>query len=201
MMRSLIKSFILILIGVGIVLVGYPVYKKVVNIGDDNTTISSNLLGNYIKKSQELVSYKYFYTNAAMFENKKDLYGFELPLTSKKFILSYNGRATLGVDLKDILIDISGNKIIISNLGNVQILSNEIDESSIKIFDERTSLFSSWNIKDYQKFFTEQKAEIEKKVKESNLLIEAKSSAEEAIKRLLMLNPQISSKYEIEFKD
>nr|WP_314741164.1 DUF4230 domain-containing protein [uncultured Haemophilus sp.] len=200
-MRSLIKSFILILIGVGIVLVGYPVYKKVVNIGDDNTTISSNLLGNYIKKSQELVSYKYFYTNAAMFENKKDLYGFELPLTSKKFILSYNGRATLGVDLKDILIDISGNKIIISNLGNVQILSNEIDESSIKIFDERTSLFSSWNIKDYQKFFTEQKAEIEKKVKESNLLIEAKSSAEEAIKRLLMLNPQISSKYEIEFKD
>ena len=200
-MRSLIKSFILILIGVGIVLVGYPVYKKVVNIGDDNTTISSNLLGNYIKKSQELVSYKYFYTNAAMFENKKDLYGFELPLTCKKFILSYNGRATLGVDLKDILIDISGNKIIISNLGNVQILSNEIDESSIKIFDERTSLFSSWNIKDYQKFFTEQKAEIEKKVKESNLLIEAKSSAEEAIKRLLMLNPQISSKYEIEFKD
>lgn len=200
-MKSLIKSFVFILIGVGIVLVGYPLYKKVVNIGDDNTTISSNLLGNYIKKSQELVSYKYFYTNAAMFENKKDLYGFELPLTSKKFILSYNGRATLGVDLKDILIEISGKKIIISNLGTVQILSNEIDESSIKIFDERTSLFSSWNIKDYQKFFTDQKAEIEKKVKESNLLVEAKSSAEEAIKRLLMLNPQISSQYEIEFKD
>jgi len=36
---------------------------------------------------------------------------------------------------------------------------------------------------------------------ESDLLKEAKSSAEETIKQLLMLNPQIASQYQVEFKE
>ena len=93
------------------------------------------------------------------------------------------------------------DKIIISNLGSAKILSNEFDEKSMKIFDESTSLFSSWNIKDYQKFFSDQRVEVEKKIMESDLLKEAKLSAEETIKQLLMLNPQIASQYQVEFKE
>ena len=126
---------------------------------------------------------------------------FNLALSSKRFIISYNGKATLGVDLSHVSAEIKGKKIIISNLGEIKILSNELDENSMKIFDESTSLFSSWNIKDYQKFFGDQRLEIEKKIMESELPQQAKTSAEETIKQLLMLNPQISSQYEIEFRE
>lgn len=182
-------------------LITFPIYNSLINTKEESTKLNSMYIGNYVKQSKELVSYKYFYTNAAMFENKKNIYGFDLPLTSKKFIISYSGKAALGVDLSQIKTDIKGNKIIISNLGEIKILSNELDENSMKIFDESTSLFSSWNIKDYQKFFGDQRLEIEKKIMESELPQQAKTSAEETIKQLLMLNPQISSQYEIEFKD
>ena len=182
-------------------LITYPIYNSLINTKEESAKLNSMYVGNYVKQSKELVSYKYFYTNTAMFENKKNIYGFDLPLTSKKFIISYSGKAALGVDLSQIKTDIKGNKIIISNLGKVKILSNELDEKSMKIFDESTSLFSSLNIKDYQNFFADQKGEVEKKIMESELPQQAKTSAEETIKQLLMLNPQISSQYEIEFKD
>lgn len=182
-------------------LITFPIYNSLINTKEESAKLNSMYVGNYVKQSKELVSYKYFYTNTAMFENKKNIYGFDLPLTSKKFIISYSGKAALGVDLSQIKTDIKGNKIIISNLGKVKILSNELDEKSMKIFDESTSLFSSLNIKDYQNFFADQKGEVEKKIMESELPQQAKTSAEETIKQLLMLNPQISSQYEIEFKD
>ena len=182
-------------------LITFPIYNSLISTKEESAKLNSMYVGNYVKQSKELVSYKYFYTNTAMFENKKNIYGFDLPLTSKKFIISYSGKAALGVDLSQIKTDIKGNKIIISNLGKVKILSNELDEKSMKIFDESTSLFSSWNIKDYQNFFADQKGEVEKKIMESELPQQAKTSAEETIKQLLMLNPQISSQYEIEFKD
>lgn len=182
-------------------LITFPIYNSLINTKEESAKLNSMYIGNYVKQSKELVSYKYFYTNTAMFENKKSIYGFNLPLTSKRFIISYNGKATLGVDLSHVSAEIKGKKIIISNLGEIKILSNELDENSMKIFDESTSLFSSWNIKDYQKFFGDQRLEIEKKIMESELPQQAKTSAEETIKQLLMLNPQIFSQYEIEFKD
>ncbi|EIG23520.1 DUF4230 domain-containing protein [Haemophilus paraphrohaemolyticus] len=182
-------------------LITFPIYNSLINTKEESAKLNSMYIGNYVKQSKELVSYKYFYTNTAMFENKKSVYGFNLPLTSKRFIISYNGKATLGVDLSHVSAEIKGKKIIISNLGEIKILSNELDENSMKIFDESTSLFSSWNIKDYQKFFGDQRLEIEKKIMESELPQQAKTSAEETIKQLLMLNPQISSQYEIEFRE
>ncbi|MDU4464481.1 DUF4230 domain-containing protein [Haemophilus parahaemolyticus] len=182
-------------------LITFPIYNSLINTKEESAKLNSMYIGNYVKQSKELVSYKYFYTNTAMFDNKKSVYGFNLPLTSKRFIISYNGKATLGVDLSHVSAEIKGKKIIISNLGEIKILSNELDENSMKIFDESTSLFSSWNIKDYQKFFGDQRLEIEKKIMESELPQQAKTSAEETIKQLLMLNPQIFSQYEIEFKD
>ncbi len=182
-------------------LITFPIYNSLINTKEESAKLNSMYIGNYVKQSKELVSYKYFYTNTAMFENKKSVYGFNLPLTSKRFIISYNGKATLGVDLSHVSAEIKGKKIIISNLGEIKILSNELDENSMKIFDESTSLFSSWNIKDYQNFFADQKGEVEKKIMESELPQQAKTSAEETIKQLLTLNPQISSQYEIEFKD
>ena len=182
-------------------LITFPIYNSLINTKEESAKLNSMYIGNYVKQSKELVSYKYFYTNTAMFENKKSVYGFNLPLTSKRFIISYNGKAPLGVDLSHVSAEIKGKKIIISNLGEIKILSNELDENSMKIFDESTSLFSSWNIKDYQKFFGDQRLEIEKKIMESELPQQDKTSAEETIKQLLMLNPQISSQYEIEFRE
>ena len=86
-LKSLVIAGILLFVIVNI----YMFYKSIVSHSSEQTNVTTSLVGNYIKKSKDIVSYKYFYTNAAMFENKKNIYGINLPLTSKKFIISYDG--------------------------------------------------------------------------------------------------------------
>lgn len=92
-------------------LITFPIYNSLINTKEESAKLNSMYIGNYVKQSKELVSYKYFYTNTAMFENKKSIYGFNLPLTSKRFIISYNGKATLGVDLSHVSAEIKGKKL------------------------------------------------------------------------------------------
>lgn len=192
-----IKSLVIIVV---ILAVGFWGYKFINTKVVEEVKITSSLVGDYLQKSQDLVSYKYFYTNAAMLENNKNLYGYNLPFTSKRLIVSYKGKATLGLDLAQLKIEVDGKKIIISNVDNVSILTHEIDDASLKIFDEETSLFSDWKISDYQGFFADQRKEVEKQIKESNIIEEARKSAKEAIKNLLNLHSQIEKEYEIIFK-
>lgn len=197
-----VKSIIVTVFIAFVLFNGYTLFKVIANGGfSDKSNITSSLIGNYIKKSQELASLQYFYTNAGMYEASKDLYGFNLPLTSKKFIISYSGKVTLGVDLSNVKVDIIDKKIIVSNLGAVQIISHQSDENSMKIFDETTSLFSKFSVAEYQKFFANEKIQLEKQIMgNKELLNQAKSSAEETLKKILTLNPDIAAQYEIEFK-
>ena len=40
-----------------------------------------------------------------------------------------------------------------------------VDESSVKIFDEKTSIFNPFTVEDYTAFYTDQKKSVEEKVK------------------------------------
>lgn len=200
---SKIIKYIIVIVFISLILLsGYSLFNIIENGSFSNKSkITTALIGNYIKKSQDLASLQYFYTNTGMYEDSKDVYGFDVPLTSKKFIISYSGKITLGVDLSDVKVDISDQKIIISNLGEVKILSHESDEKSMKIFDETTSLFAKFSITEYQTFFADEKSKLEIQIlTNTDLLNQAKISAEETLKKILTLNPEIAAQYEIEFK-
>ena len=145
-----------------------------------STEMSAVVLENRLTEISEFASLTYSYTNMAEFENSKDFYGIKVPFTTKSFIITYDGTIKAGVDLDKAEVDVSGKKITIT-LPAAEILSHEIDEDSLEIFDENTSIFNPLKVSDYNTFNKEQKAEMEKKATDKGLLTEAGKKAADAI--------------------
>ena len=145
-----------------------------------STEMNAVVLDNRLTEISEFASLTYSYTNMAEFENSKDFYGIKVPFTTKSFIITYDGTIKAGVDLAKAEVDVSGKKITVT-LPAAEILSHEIDEDSLEIFDENTSIFNPLKVSDYNTFNKEQKAEMEKKATDKGLLTEAGKKAADAI--------------------
>lgn len=161
--------------------------------------ITSTLLEDQIQSVRELSTIKYHYTNVGAFEHQSEFYGFKIPLTYKKFIISYDGEITAGIILDNSKITVEGDSIII-DLPPAQILSHEIDEDSLKIFDEQASIFNPLKLDDYSTFRKDQMLEMEGKAIDKGVLVEAEKDAKKAVEEILNVNPEINEKYKIVFK-
>ena len=89
-----------------------------------------------------------------------------------------------------------GDKSIEVRIPAAEILSHEIYEDSLKVYDERESIFNRIDIEDYNDFSKDQKSEIEKKAIKKGLLKEADEESKRAIEEILM-GDTILSKYDI----
>ena len=150
--------------------------------------ITADLIGQQLSDVQDLATVEYRYTNMGRFENQVDFYGWKVPLTRKSFIVSYDGVIKAGVDLSKLTVRIDGDTITVK-LPQAAILSHEIPEDSIEIFDETHNIFNPIEISDYTGFTRAQKAEVEARAVESGLLTQAAEKARSAVEHLLGLMP------------
>lgn len=162
--------------------------------------ITGELLGQKLTTIRELAVVEYHYTNMGKFENQVDFYGWEVPFTTKRFILSYNGIIKAGVDLEkaEIKVDDSSHTVTIV-LPKSGILSHEILEDSIEVFDETKNIFNQITIEDYTGFTMEQKQVIEQKAIGEGLLTSASEKARAAVESLFSLLPGMEE-YELVVK-
>ena len=93
----------------------------------------------------------------------------------------------------------SGKNINIS-IPEAKILSHEIDEKSIEVFDETKNIFNQISITDYNQFAIDQKESMENKAKEKGLLEEAQNKAQETIKTFVESMYSSDDEYKIEIK-
>lgn len=161
--------------------------------------ITEELINNRIESIAELATTGYHYTNMGQFQNSNTFYGYQVPFTTKKFIISYDGEIKAGIDMKELEVKIVDKKISVK-IPQAKILSHEIDENSIQIFDEQASIFNPIKIEDMSSFTKDQKSKIENKAMEKGLLKEAEDSCEKFIKEMLLIDEEILDGYTIEFK-
>ena len=150
----------------------------------ENTQIDAVVLQNQLTEIRELATVTYAYTNMAQFESSSDFYGVKVPFTTKSFILTYDGTIKAGVDLDGAAVDISGTTVTVT-LPEARILSHEIDEGSVEVFDEKTTLFNPITLEDFTSFQADQKAAMEERALSRGLLEEARSKAVSSVKQLL----------------
>ena len=124
------------------------------------------------------------YTNMAQFESSNEFYGMAVPFTTKKFILSYDGKIKAGVDLSRAEVSVSGTEVTV-RLPEAEILSHEIDEDSVEIFDEKTSIFNPFTVEDFTAFQADQKAAMEEKALAKGLLTEGREQAQASVRALV----------------
>lgn len=150
----------------------------------DNTMLDAVVVESRLVQISELATVSYQYTNVGQFSSSNDFYGVTIPFTTKKFILTYDGVIKAGVDLSQAQVSISGDNVTIT-LPAARILSHEIFEDSMEVFDEKTSIFNPFTVEDFASFQADQKAEMEEKALERGLLTQAADQAEGSIRTLL----------------
>ena len=157
---------------------------------EQQPVITSDLLGQQLQTVQELVSVEYHYTNMGKFENQVDFYGWKVPFTTKRFLVSYDGLIKAGVDLSGATVEVDEvQKSVTITLPESRILSHEIPEDSIQVFDETRNIFNPITIEDYTGFTRDQKAEVEQRAIDEGLLTGASEKAREAVETLAALHP------------
>ena len=193
-MKKLKRSLLIILL-IGLALFAAFFYGKRQMKSEMEPEITSSLIYNKLVSAKELTTLKYHYTNMGHFENQNTFYGYKVPFTSKEFIVSYEGLINAGIDLDKMKVDV-GDKSIEIKIPPAEILSHEIYEDSLKVYDERESIFNRIDIEDYNNFSKDQKTEVEQRAIKKGLLKEADEESKKAIQEILGADT-ILSKYDI----
>ena len=149
----------------------------------ETAKIDTVVLQYQLSEIRELATVTYAYTNMAQFESSNDFYGVKIPFTTKSFILTYDGTVKAGVDLDGAEVSVSGTTVTIT-LPEAEILSHEIDEDSMEVFDEKTSIFNPFTVEDFTSFQSDQKAAMEEKALSRGLLAEARAKAVSSVEQL-----------------
>ena len=198
---ALIVLLLIALIGSGSFICGM-FFNNYQNTQEDTIpTINSVQIVTDIQNIGELATIKYIYTDMGKFENSEQFKGYDIPLTTKSFILSWKGTIKAGVDTKEITINVDENlKNITINLPKAKILSHETDQSSVEIFDEKNNIFNPITVEDYTEFFQDSKLDMEHRAIENGILEEALESSKTMINQTLKLVPNVEM-YTIIFKN
>ncbi len=162
-------------------------------------TISSDLIANKLTGISEYASLEYRYTNIGKFEDQGDFYGWKVPLTTKSFIITYDGVMKMGIQGDDVDVEVEGNQILVI-LPPAEILSHEIKEDTVEVFDQTRNIFNPIRIEDYTNFAADRKNEMEKKALENGLLQEAEERTEQQLALLIRSIVGADGDYEITFQ-
>ena len=160
-------------------------------------TITSTALTQQLQEVNDLVTMEYNYTKVGKFENSLQLNGWDIPLTTKSFLLTYSGKLSAGVDMSKAEVNVKDHTISVK-IPEVAIFSNVIDEKSIEVYDETKNIFNPISIKDYTTFATQQKDMVEEEAIENGFLSEAATKAQSAIRKFLEMIPELKDNYTIE---
>ena len=167
-------------------------------IHDAEPMITSQQISEELNSLKELVTKEYLYTNADRYENRSQVtirnWDISIPLTGKSFLLAYDGRIKAGVDLSRAEIQVDEERRTVTvTLPASEILSHEIFEDQVRVFDEKDSLFNKITIDNYNEFVAEQKAVMEQKAVDMGLLTEADQEARGSVNAFLSMMPGMDS--------
>ncbi|MCI7238020.1 MAG: DUF4230 domain-containing protein [Anaerococcus sp.] len=197
-MKSKVKKGIIILVGLVVLVFGSYFLGMKAGVFNAKPEISSDIVLEQLQDVKELTTLKYTYTNVGSFENENEFYGVKIPFTLKKFIVSYDGNLSAGIDLDDVEVNVDnkGKKINIT-MPKAKILSHQIDEDSLTIFDEKNSIFNQFKIEDFQQFRVAEMKKVENDMIEKGFLDQAEERSKQAVIDILNVNPIISEEYQV----
>jgi hypothetical protein len=161
----------------------------------------------------EYASLAYHYTSVIKDINSKDLNGWTIPFTTRKYLFTYDGIMKLGIDGTRIRVeevsgsvnDAEGNPGVAHRpmirivLPPVQILSHEIDDDSIEVFEQSQTIFNEIKIEEAFKVTADRKQEMEDKVLGSTAVDDARASLEQQFGALFRGLPGIRGSYDLAF--
>lgn len=207
-MKSFLLPAVLIIIIVALLLaVGYLLGGRQLGLpfpeSIDRSQISAHTVVKEALPIGEYASLAYHYTSVVKDINSKDLNGWTIPFTTRKYLFTYDGVMKLGIDGTKVRVeevpDPLNNPVIRIILPPIQILSHEINDDSIEVFEQSQTIFNEIKIEEAFKVTADRKREMEDKVLSGGAVDDAKSSLEQQFGSLLRGIPGIKGSYDLAF--
>ncbi|MBE5939683.1 MAG: DUF4230 domain-containing protein [Lachnospiraceae bacterium] len=170
-------------------------------IEEKEYTLTVTTVKQIVKPASDLVTTKYYYSDVDVYENYKELFGIKIPLTTDKVVFTYEGVINVGIDLADIeyIID-NKNKTITIKMPKIKVISNDIDEESLKIPFESNSIFNSTNLEDYSELFGALEKEREEALLANTEFINSALNNAKTILEQLLTVADETNEYKVIFK-
>lgn len=196
---TIIISFVL-----GFCVCLFQPWRALPNNSSDNEikTLSITTVKSIVEEASDLITTKYIYTDADTFQNAKNLWGFEVPLTKNTTVFTYSGTIGLGVVLSNVKYEIDDeNKIIKITLPDIGIILNEIDENSFEYPFEQNSIFNPQDMGDFTQLLADLKEQhATAALADTELMGKAKSNTEQVISKFLTSSADASD-YKVQFEN
>ncbi|WP_308577810.1 DUF4230 domain-containing protein [uncultured Parvimonas sp.] len=194
--KRIVSIMLVVLVVLGIVGGYYFTHRD-----NGKPKITNETVGVQIKELKELSTIQYKYKEVVSREDWNTLFNFKLPFTKSSFIVSYTGILKIGIDLAETKINVDeGSKTIKIILPESKILSNELDFKSLKVYDEKNSIFNPIKVEDYTEFTQGGKENAEKDARENGVFEQSKEVAKKIITEMLNTTKEIKENYKIIFE-
>jgi hypothetical protein len=145
------------------------VNKPVINVANLHSRIVS--IG-------ELATLQYDYRTLIRHNDSRQIFGWNVPLTQKSYIIMVDGTMKIGIDASELAINVSEQTNTITIIiPNAKILSHELFAHSMEILDESSGLFNRISINDWATMEDAEKEAMVKIATEKDLFIRAENDA------------------------
>ena len=170
-------------------------------IEGEDFVLSVTNIEELIKPAGELITTKYYYTDADTYENAKQLFGHNIPFTTDKVVFTYSGVLSVGFMLSDIHFELDNeNQIITVTLPPLEVLGNEIDPDSFEYPYIEDSVFNATNMSDYTQIISELKKYKENEIiHDQSFLNECLQKSKDVLRNFFTIS-DMTKDYTVEFK-
>lgn len=150
------------------------------------TSVSSKTTAFGLKDIGELATQAGYFSNVQVINDQRELWGWGIPFTQSKCIFSYDGRVKAGLDFSAIEISVDERKKVVHVMfPPVRILSTEVDEDSLFVYDESQSIFTPLTLDKVKDSRIKLVEEVQNTALENGLLEAASTNAETLLKGML----------------
>lgn len=100
-----------------------------------------------LKDVGELVTQSYYYRQIRTIRDSRRLWGWDIPLTERECIFSYDGVIRAGYNFEEIEVKVE-NKRVTVKLPEPYIITNEILTETFSVYDEDSNIFNPLHLED-----------------------------------------------------
>ena len=166
---------------------------------DEVQTVSIEEVQKILEPASELITAKYYYTEASTYEKHKTAFKkYKIPFTTDETVFTYDGMISVGIELSEIEIQVDNDAMLISIiLPPLEEKYNTVDHDSFAVPYTKDSPFTKTNMKDYTNLLNELEKEKGKEVMANKeFMTFAKNSTVEVMQAFLKAS-SLTSDYEV----
>lgn len=184
-MSGVLKVVVGLLVGIVLTVGALFGLNKMSLLEEPTRSITSTGIGGTLEDISEMAVEQYSYSAVGCFEEDGwRALGLRIPLTGKHFLIAYDGVVKAGVkniEKSDVSIDDVARTVTVK-VFQAEILSNEIEPSSVTVYDQSFNPLNQVKVENYAEFLDSEEKRAEEKAKQNGLLERAQQRVTDLVK-------------------